>query len=244
MTRHAVVIGAAGAIGHACSVALQSDGWLVTSLDLHAPPEHFGHTGAMDVTDLHSVTAALNAAEVQSPIGALVYAAGVNASGPIDATNWESYDLLLDVNLRGAFHVGSVIQGMLRKNSRPLGMAFLSSTAGLIGEAGGSIYCATKFGLRGFVQSFAAEVAPFGGRANSVCPGNVDSPMLRGLADQIAERNSTTAADVLAELAGTCAFDRLLSPAEVAQTCAWLVSTKASGISGQTIVVDGPPPAG
>jgi len=244
MTQHAVVVGAAGAIGQACSIALHDDGWSVTSLDLHAPRQNTGHAGTIDVANLNSVTESLQEAEGRNPIGALVYAAGVNVSGPVDATDWDRYDQLMAVNLRGAFLVGSVIQAMLRRQPRPLGMAFLSSTAGIVGEASGSIYCATKFGLRGFVQSFAAEIAPLGGRANSVCPGNVDSPMLRALADQIAERRSVTAADVLAELAGSCAFDRTLTPVEVAQTCAWLVSGKASGISGQTIVVDGPPRAG
>ncbi len=241
MMRHAVVVGAAGAIGQACSIALQEYGWSVTSLDLRVPSQAAGQAGTMDVTNLHSVTESLQAAEKRGPIGALVYAAGANASGPVDATDWERYDQLMAVNLRGAFHVGSVILGMLRKQPRELGISFLSSTAGIVGEADGSVYCATKFGLRGFVQAFAAEIAPFGGRANSVCPGNVDSPMLRTLANQIAERSCVTEADVMAKLVGSSAFDRLLLPAEVARTCAWLVSAQASGISGQTIVVDGPP---
>jgi NAD(P)-dependent dehydrogenase (short-subunit alcohol dehydrogenase family) len=99
---------------------------------------------------------------------------------------------------------------------------------------------ATKFGLIGFVQSFASEIAQFGGRANAVCPGNVDSPMLRKLAGQIAARQSKTEEQVLGELAGSSAFNRLIDPREVARTCAWLLSPNSSGISGQTIVVDGP----
>jgi NAD(P)-dependent dehydrogenase (short-subunit alcohol dehydrogenase family) len=60
---------------------------------------------------------------------------------------------------------------------------------------------------------------------------------------QVAERTGNVLDHVLAEWANAIAFGRLIEPAEVAQACAWLVSPESSGISGQSIVVDGPPPA-
>lgn len=112
-----------------------------------------------------------------------------------------------------------------------------------MGEAGGSVYCSSKFALIGFVQSYASEIAKYGGRANAVCPGNVDSPMLRQLADQVAVREATTTDLLLDAWARSTAFNRLIEPLEVARACVWLASAESSGISGQTIVVDGPPPA-
>lgn len=237
----ALVIGAGGTLGRACVERYLADGRDVIAADLHSPSIPGAMGLALDVTDVDAVEQALSDLDENDPLTALVYAAGLNVTGPVDQTDWGSYERVLAVNLTGAFHVGAAMQKRLRRYPRTLGMVFLSSTAGLTGEAGGSVYCATKFGLRGFVESFAAEVAPFGARANSVCPGNVDSPMLSELAHRIGEREGRSGESVLAELAHSCAFGRLLQPAEIAATCVWLTSPEASAISGQTIVVDGPP---
>jgi NAD(P)-dependent dehydrogenase (short-subunit alcohol dehydrogenase family) len=117
---------------------------------------------------------------------------------------------------------------------------YIASTAGLVGESGGSIYCASKFGLIGFTQSFAGEIAEFGGRANVLCPGNVDSPMLEMLATEIGARSGKSGSATLEEWRKASAFKRLIQPKEVAQTYSWLSSSSSSGISGQIIVVDGP----
>lgn len=236
-----VVIGAKGTIGRACVDEFLARDERVFALDT-IDPTIPGTTGlVVDVTDRESVSQAISQIDRESPITGLVYAAGVNATGNLDAINWNDYDRLMAVNLQGAFHVGASLQAVYRATPRMAGSVFISSTAGLVGEAGGSIYVATKFALRGFVESFAAEMAPLGARANTVCPGNVDSVMLTRLAEQIADRDTTTPQAILDSLAASSAFDRLITPAEVAATCVWLCSDQASGISGQTIVVDGPP---
>jgi NAD(P)-dependent dehydrogenase (short-subunit alcohol dehydrogenase family) len=237
----AVVVGANGTIGRACVDQFLSLKRHVVALDLVAPdiPGCSGY--ALDVTDREEVARVVGSIDRDDPITALVYAAGVNTTGDVDAIDWEDYDRVMAVNLRGAFHVAGAWQANCRAAPRTAGSVFISSTAGLVGEAGGSIYVATKFGLRGFVESFAAELAPLGARANTVCPGNVDSVMLTRLAARFADRDATTPEAILDQLAGSSAFNRLITPAEVAATCVWLCSAEASGISGQTIVVDGPP---
>ena len=236
----ALVIGAAGHLGKACVEELLASGSEVYAADLSKPSVAGAQAIELDVTNLASMKSQISEIEKSGPIEALIYAAGVNFTGYVDQTDWQQYQKLMQVNLQGAFHVGAALQESMRSTRRDFSSVFISSTAGLKGEAGGSIYVATKFGLIGFVQSFASEIAKFGGRANAVCPGNVDSPMLRKLAGQIAARQSKTEDQVLGELAGSSAFNRLIDPREVARTCAWLLSSNSSGISGQTIVVDGP----
>lgn len=236
----ALVIGAAGHLGKACVEELLASGSEVYAADLSKPSVAGAQAIELDVTNLASMKSQISEIEKSGPIEALIYAAGVNFTGYVDQTDWQQYQKLMQVNLQGAFHVGAALQESMRSTRRDFSSVFISSTAGLKGEAGGSIYVATKFGLIGFVQSFASEIAQFGGRANAVCPGNVDSPMLRKLAGQIAARQSKTEEQVLGELAGSSAFNRLIDPREVARTCAWLLSPNSSGISGQTIVVDGP----
>lgn len=237
----AVVVGANGTIGRACVDSFLARGFSVVALDLVLPDIPGAKGYCLDVTNRAEVDLVVDRIDQEDPITGLVYAAGVNATGEVDAIDWADYDRLMAVNLQGAFHVGAAWQGRCRAVPRAGGAVFISSTAGLVGEAGGSIYVATKFGLRGFVESFAAELAPLGVRANTVCPGNVDSHMLTRLAEKFAARDSTTPQAILDQLAASSAFNRLISPHEVAATCTWLCSDEASGMSGQTIVVDGPP---
>lgn len=236
-----LVVGAAGTIGRACLEELRGQPMKLVASDLQPPSIQGCESRAIDVTDLASVSALVGELDRDEPITGFIYAAGVNFTGHLVNTDWEQYQRVMRVNLQGAFHFGAALQHALLARPRRLSCVFLSSTAGLKGEAGGAVYSASKFGLLGFVQSFAAEIARFDSRANSVCPGNVDSPMLASLADLVAQREGRDGASVLRDFAAACAFDRLISPAEVAKTCSWLLSDASSGISGQTIVVDGPP---
>ncbi|MFJ3670291.1 SDR family NAD(P)-dependent oxidoreductase [Streptomyces sp. NPDC090106] len=245
-----VVIGAAGALGSAACSALAARGtavWAADATDAASAVAHLpgdGHRALpVDVTDQRSVDDVLRTAwdAPGESLDGLVYAPGVNLTGPVAGLDWPGYGRLMDVNLSGAFRTGQALARLLEAGPRSFGAVFLSSTAGLRGEAGGAAYSASKFGLIGFVQSFAAEIAAHGGRANTVCPGNVDSPMLRRLAAQVAEREDSTTEEILTRFADASAFRRLIDPAEVGRVCAWLVSAESSGLSGQNVVVDGPP---
>lgn len=234
-----LVIGASGTIGRACVAAELSAGKQVVAADLVRPNLEGAEGFEIDVADFNKVRDLLIEIDGDGELTGLIYAAGVNFTGHVDATDWNEYQKLMQVNLQGAFHVAAALQSRARTLPRNFSCVFISSTAGLQGEAGGSVYVATKFGLIGFTQSFAAEISNLGGRANAVCPGNVDSPMLRRLAKEVADREGKTEAQVLGEFAAASSFNRLITPEEVASACSWLLSTGSSGISGQTIVVDG-----
>lgn len=241
----ALVVGAAGAIGQAVTRDLAAAGATVLAADLRGATELVaglaagGHTSAeVDVTDLASVQALVAGAIAEGEVHAVVYAAGANTTGPIAALDWAEYDRVMDVNLRGAFHLAQTLAGPLAAQPSPASLVLLASTAGQRGEAGGSVYCASKFGLIGLMQSLAAELAPAGIRVNAVAPGNVDSPMLRELAARVAAREGTDTATVLAALADEAAARRLVAVEEVAAACSWLVSPAASGVTGTTVNVD------
>lgn len=247
-----LVIGAVGTIGTAICEVLATRGTRVHAADsqdsgglVAALPGEGHHASVVDVTDLDSVTSLIDTAwEQEAPLSGVVYAAGTNYTGYVASTSWPDYDRVMAVNVRGAFHVGQALAARLGRDPRPLSTVWLSSVAGLVGESGGSVYVASKFALIGFVQSLAAEIAAAGGRANAVCPGNVDSPMLRALAERVAGREGVDADTLLHDWEAATAFRRLIEPAEVARTCAWLLSPDSSGLSGQSIVVDGPVAAG
>ena len=114
----------------------------------------------------------------------------------------------------------------------------MSSFAGLRGEAGAAAYCASKFGLIGFVESFAAEMTSHNIRVNAISPGNVDSPMLKNVAELIARRNNSSTEKVYNEMRTSGAAKRLVLPSEVANLAVYLSSELSNGITGSIVKID------
>ena len=244
-----LVIGGAGEIGLATVLSLVEFGYEVWSADLveHSIVASIGvsenvRTFVVDVCDEASVDAILKQAWATGRFHGVVYAAGTNYDALVSETDWADYDRVMNVNLLGAFHVCKSIGKRLTTEPLPLSLVFISSVAGLTGESGGSVYCASKFGLIGLTQSFASEIAKYGGRANIVCPGNVNSRMLAALAQSAADRKGSSLESVLEDWSWASAYGRLIEPAEVGAACSWLITPGSSGLSGQTLVIDGPPP--
>jgi NAD(P)-dependent dehydrogenase (short-subunit alcohol dehydrogenase family) len=242
----AVVVGAAGAIGAAICSAYAAAGARVVALDLEGEASRqmvaaLGgeHTsGILDVTDSDAVNREAELIYAGGPVDSIVYAAGVEFTADLIHIDWTAYRALMAVNLDGAFYVAQAFGTQMLAAGRGGSFAFLSSTAGKRGEAGAGAYCASKFGLLGLVESFAAEVATSGVRVNAVCPGNVESPMLESVARSIAQREGLTVGQVLDRFAGQAAAGRLVQPDEVAAVVVWLASSLASAVTGEAIDVD------
>ncbi len=237
------VFGGGGAIGAACVRAFAAAGATVWSFDLGAEVaagaiadisgQH--HSASCDVTDADQVNAA---ARQIGAVDSVIYAAGLNADGPVMDMDWGLYRKVMAVNLDGAFHVSAAFARQMVAKKTAGSFVFLSSTAGLRGEGGASVYCASKFGLIGLTESIAAELARYGIRANAVCPGNVDSPMLRDVAANIAKRTGADAGEIWAEMSQAGAATRLVDPGEVANLCLHLASPASAAITGTTVRID------
>jgi len=250
-----LVHGAAGAIGAAVCARFARAGAAVVAADQNAPHEVVaelageGHRAlACDVTDPGAV-AQTTAEAFTDAVDAVVYAAGQNTTGHLAELDWADYDRVMDVNLRGAFHAAqAAVRGFLTAatgSEGPSGrrspggaIVLLSSVAGKRGEAGASVYSASKFGVLGLTQSLAAEVAPSGIRVNAVCPGNVDTPMLDRLAADVAAREGREPAAARRDFAAEAAAGRLVTPSEVAEACVWLADPSSSALTGAAIDVD------
>jgi len=241
------VIGAAGAIGSAVCEAFAAAGSAVTVLDVDGPGAAsvasslpgVGHEArALDVTDAKAVEHAAEEVWRSGRLDSVVYASGIETTCDVVDTNWDAYHRVLAVNLHGAICVGQAFGRRMLDAGAGGSFVFVASTAGKRGEAGAAAYCASKFGLLGVVQCFAAEAGPHGIRVNALCPGNVDSPMLRAVAAGIAGRLGSSAEDVLAAMAAEVAERRLVRPEEVADAAVWLASPAASGVNGESVNVD------
>jgi 3alpha(or 20beta)-hydroxysteroid dehydrogenase len=185
----------------------------------------------LDVSEPGSWTAAIAAAESRfGSVTTLVNNAGVSSPATIAAESVESFRRVLDVNLVGTF-LG------IRAAAPAIGRAGggsivnIASISGLGGFAGGATYSASKWAVRGLTRSAAADLAPLSIRVNCVCPGIIDTPMLRegGLsAEELVERNL-----------GRLLLPRLGTPADISAAVVFLASDRSSYITGADFVVDG-----
>jgi len=171
-------------------------------------------------------------------IDILVNNAGIAASaalGDTDATLWES---MLRVNLSGPMHcIQAAYPSLLEA---PHGrIVNIASTAGLIGYADVSAYCASKHGLVGLTRALARELARTSITVNAVCPGYTDTEIVHEAVDAVAARSGKTRDDARALLAHRNPQRRLVAPGEVAATVAWLCLPEAQAITGQAIAVAG-----
>lgn len=173
-----LVTGASGGIGLAVTRRFLDGGWRVAGVDVNQG----GDSGAPFhvVADLRKVADCRHAVEraVQwgGRLDAVVNAAGVWTEGPTSGTTEAEFDEVIGVNLKGLYFVTSAAIPHLTATRGCV--VNLSSDAGLQGNAGAAVYCASKGGVSVLTKALALELAPTGVRVNAVCPGDVDSPML------------------------------------------------------------------
>jgi len=128
-----------------------------------------------DVTRPADITALVQKTEqALGPIEILVNNAGIGVFGPIQDASEKDWDSVLDTNLKSVFLLSrAVAPGMISRRSGHI--VNIASLAGKNAFAGGSIYCASKWGLLGLTQCMAEDLRPFGIRVSAVCPGSVNT---------------------------------------------------------------------
>ncbi|NCU18604.1 3-hydroxybutyrate dehydrogenase [Pallidibacillus pasinlerensis] len=116
----------------------------------------------------------------------------------------------------------------------------MASINGLIGFAGKAAYNSAKHGVIGLTKVAALEAADYGITVNAICPGYVDTPLVRGQFDDLAKTRGISVNKVLEEvLYPLIPQKRLINVQEIADYCLFLASEKAKGVTGQSVVLDG-----
>ncbi len=249
--KSAIVTGGGNGIGKEISRHLASEGAAVLVADIDGPAaestvreiEEAGGTATSivtDVTDEESTRAmAQRAIDTRGKIDILVNNAGTDIKGAIWALERKTWDFLVELNLRGVFlSTQAVIHNMMEhKYGR---IVNISSMAGKSGEAFTSPYCATKFGVIGFTQSVALEVGQYGITINAVCPGPVDTPLIRkSVTESAALSNRTYEQELDEKFIKLTPLGRLATPRDIALAVSFLVSDDASFITGSSLNVSG-----
>jgi NAD(P)-dependent dehydrogenase (short-subunit alcohol dehydrogenase family) len=152
----------------------------------------------------------------------------------------EAWRLVLDVNLTGTYLCArAAAAAMLARGTRGR-IINMSSNCGKVGQARLAAYCASKFGVIGFTQALALELAPHGITVNAICPGSADTERL----DYLGRRpdgsyDEALRTRALAERAAAIPLGRVATPEDVAELAAFLASDAAAYVTGQAINLAG-----
>ncbi|MFT4615366.1 MAG: NAD(P)-dependent dehydrogenase (short-subunit alcohol dehydrogenase family) [Bacteroidia bacterium] len=235
----AIITGAASGIGLACAQRYAAEGAIVIGLDRQTSDAWQGVESTasdsrfhqVDVTDSKAQQAvAAETAREFGRIDILLTAAGVGDGGPVGMLDEEAWDRVIDINLKGTFlSIKSVLDTMVAQRSGSI--ITVASVEGLNGTEGGSCYNASKGGVVLLTKNVAIDYGRVGIRCNAICPGFIDTPMLRSVLDSMTE----VKADIISE----SKMGRLGKPEEVAGAAYFLASDDSSYVTGHTMVVDG-----
>ena len=235
--RSALVTGAAGGIGSAVAAALADAGAavLVTDLDKDAAAavaERISDAGgraesaALDVSDRDSADAA--AAQADGALHIVINNAGVTKPAMFDKTTQESFRLLFDIHVMGAFNVTQAALPYIPTDGTGR-IVNVTSAAGLTGTLGQVNYSAAKAGIIGFTKSLARELATKNINVNALAP-LAATPMTETI-----RTNEKFAASMMNRIP----MKRWAEPSEIAGAFVFMASNAASYITGQVLPVDG-----
>ncbi len=202
----------------------------------HLPTEAFGVAGDVaSASECWSIVA--SAVAEMGGLDVLVNCAGVARGSSVESITEADWDDVLDINLKGTFFCIQAALPHLRASQG--NVVNLASDAGLIGEVGLAVYCASKGGVVNLTRALALELAP-DVRVNCVCPGYVDTDMVRR--DVINASGDPRAAE--RTLAASAPLNRIAPPAEIATAILYLASGQARFITGSALQIDGGTTAG
>lgn len=235
--RVAFITGAASGIGFACAKRYADEGAAVVGYDLNASDDWAqignGHFIQGDVTDEAALQAAVaTTIEKFGRIDIAVTAAGIADAGPVHMVEEAAWERVIDVNLKGTFLAAkAVLPAMMEQRSGSI--ITIASVEGLVGSEGGSSYNASKGGVVLLTKNMAMDYAKLGIRVNAICPGFIDTPLLRATLDH------DFMADYKAEVLRETKLGRFGRPEDIAGAAFFLASDDAAFVTGHALAVDG-----
>jgi NAD(P)-dependent dehydrogenase (short-subunit alcohol dehydrogenase family) len=239
LPRRILITGAGRGIGLSIARLLARDGFslvLLTATEISAAKlrtepfvrESCAEVVAFDLADQSELATFIDG--WTSQLWGIVHNAGVCVTAPITDTDNDPWQHVLGINLEAPYRL---TRGLLAHLTRPGRIVTIGSQLSFEGRAGYGAYCASKFGLIGLTKCWAKELGSDGVTANAICPGWVDTEMTIADVDRLAGEHGRNVAEFKAEIANPLELKRFNTPDEVAELVAFLMSDKASGVTGR-----------
>jgi len=231
-SHNAVVTGGTAGIGLEIAKLLAAEGAQVTVVGRDGErgakaTVEIGHDARFVQADLGDLDSVSSLAAQLGEVDILVNNAGAFPMAPTVSQDVASFESMFDINVRGTyFLVAALAKGMLERGNGSI--VNVTSLAAVKGMPGASVYSATKAALASLTRSWAAEFGEHGVRVNSVSPGPTRTDGV------LAEWGES-----IEDLAAGIPLRRTARPEEIAQAVLFLVSPRASYITGSTLYVDG-----
>lgn len=242
------ITGGASGIGRAIAETFAAEGASIAVADLNAEQAAVtaaelgrGAIGlACDVSDEEALNRAIDRTiEVFGRLDVLINNAGLQFVSPIEDFPTAKFEQIVKILLVGPFvAIKRVFPHMKRQGfGRVINVASIN---GLVGFAGKAAYNSAKHGVIGLTKVAALEGAAHGITVNALCPGYVDTPLVRNQLSDLAKTRQVPLESVLEEVIYPLVPQkRLLSVQEIADYALFLASSSAAGVTGQAVVMDG-----
>ena len=230
----ALVTGAGKGIGRQCAISLAECGARViavarTKADLDSLHKEAGDLIVPVVADALS-SEFLDYLGTQAHIDILVNNLGINVPQPFVDVELDTFDRMLDVNVRSVYKITQVVVKNMLANKLQGSIINMSSQMGHIGSPGRTIYCLTKHAIEGLTKALGVELAPKGIRVNSVAPTFIETPMTKPMLDNKEFHDFVM---------GMIPLEKIGQPVDVANAVVYLASDASDMVTGTSLKVDG-----
>ena len=233
----AVVTGGCGGIGTAVCARFAAEGAAVYATGLAEPP---GEPASRVTFHRHDVTREDDAVELMARVErehghlhVLVNAAGIEIEKTVEQTSLDEWNRIFAVNVTGTFLTSKHALPLMRRAGGGSIINF-GSYDGFIADPNLAAYCATKGAVHALTRAMACDHGPDDIRVNAICPGYVDTPMLKSFFDSMGERGNLEQ-----EARRVHPLRRYGTPQDMANLVNWLAGDEARYASGQLWVLDG-----
>ncbi len=242
-----LITGGGRGIGRAIAISFAKQGFDIsivakTKSEIDSVADEIRSLGVNAIAKVCDVTSSVKVekifGEIEREMGRIdifVANAGMLLKNELILTDDNLWNQIMDVNLNSVFYTTrSVIKGMIKRKSGRV--IVISSVSGKLGGAFRSAYHTAKHGAIGFVKSIALEVAEYDITVNAICPGFVETKMMKDNQKLFTDAESDSI-DIVQNLKNDIPMKRFLDPVEVASMSVYLASDSASGITGQAYTI-------